>query len=55
MYSINDLTLEEVQLILKALKEYQTLCETVSASPYSSEEIIQDYEKAKQLLNKLNK
>lgn len=59
MYSINDLTLEEIQLILTSVKEYQSICKTLANSPYSKENDIEkflsDLEKTEKLLNKLNK
>ena len=58
MYSINNLSLEEIQLIIKSIKEYQSICKTLAHSPYSKEndtEIFsKDLEKTEKLLNKLN-
>lgn len=59
MYSINDLTLEEIQLILTSVKEYQSICKTLANSPYSEEndkeKFLSELEKTEKLLNKLNK
>lgn len=58
MYSINDLTLEEIQLILTSVKEYQSICKTLANSPYSKENdaeiFLKDLEKTEKLLSKLN-
>lgn len=57
MYSINDLTLEEVQLIVTSVEYYKATCFNLCRSPYSSEDdkvtYTNDLEKTKQLLDKL--